>query len=80
MKTLPVPAAKTIPAAIVTPYAREFAEWRIGGCPGYGFAEAFRLRAAKGANDAGVSYGAFFTEVSSLAAESIAAGRLIGLE
>lgn len=43
--------------------AREFADWRLGGCPGYGFHKAFKAKAEKVARRHGRSYGELWAEV-----------------
>jgi hypothetical protein len=52
-----------VPPEVVAPYAREFADWRLGGCPGYGFAEAFKARLKVAARSAGVPYWLLWGEV-----------------
>jgi hypothetical protein len=41
---------------LVAAFAREFAEWRLGGCPGYGFLEGFKDRLRKAARPSGWSF------------------------
>lgn len=48
---------KPLNADKVAALAREFADWRIQGCPGYGFHEAIKAKVEKVARAANVSYG-----------------------
>jgi GTP-binding protein EngB required for normal cell division len=54
---------ETVPGATIAGFARELADWRINGCPGYGFAEDLKPRVRKAAKRLGKSYSEAWSEV-----------------
>jgi len=60
-------APSVVSPEAVAPLAAEFAAWRTGGCPGYGFAEAFKQKVRKTARAAGVPYADLWTAVHAAA-------------
>jgi GTP-binding protein EngB required for normal cell division len=48
---------------LIDSFAREWAEWRLGGCPGYGFQKSFKSRAEKAARKVGRSYSELWAAV-----------------
>jgi hypothetical protein len=63
IKTKPERKPEPIDSAVISRFAREFADWRLNGCPGYGFADAFRAKVAKAARQAGATPSELFAYV-----------------
>lgn len=58
-------------AETVEELAAAFAAWRIGGMPGYGFAERFKARVREAGKALGRPYGDLWAEVHRLGYEII---------
>jgi hypothetical protein len=43
-------------AEVIAAFAAEYAGWRLGGCPGYGFHAGFKARLTKAARKVGLGY------------------------
>jgi hypothetical protein len=43
-------------AEVIAAFAAEYAGWRLGGCPGYGFHAGFKARLVKAARKVGLGY------------------------
>lgn len=63
MASRPVKTTAEFDPSMVAEFAREFADWRLGGCPGYGFHAEFRARVEKAARRHGRSYADLMTDV-----------------
>jgi hypothetical protein len=63
-----------VDAATIEGFAREWADWRLGGCPGYGFHAAFKKRVEKVARKAGQSFSELWVPIHVEAERRIEAG------
>jgi hypothetical protein len=71
LKRLERAEVKVVDQNVAKGLAEEFAAWRLGGCPGYGFSERFKAKVAMAARQSGVTPGMLFSEAHRLAYEII---------
>jgi hypothetical protein len=60
-----------VAAELTAEFAAEFAEWRLGGCPGTGWAKSFKVRVERVARRHGQSYSELWAQVHRAAYEII---------